>query len=229
MLICGKCNTQNQLGRVFCSSCGAKLDLSNMGSEAIGAFQKKSTLARFWWIAPAVLGVIILVNLVLALWPASRLIGAEGTRVGGRRVEQQLQAMLQAAPGQAILQEYTEKDINGYFQFFKDGKVGFDSVRVSVQPNAVVVRTSSTLFKIPLGKKPLAMRLTYTVNAVPAGNQMHLVSASIGHLPALGPLRTMVFRKLYGNLSAQREWKGMANLGDIKAEAGKLKVLVNKR
>jgi len=35
MVFCKKCGTDNQLGRVFCTSCGAKLDLTNMSNELI--------------------------------------------------------------------------------------------------------------------------------------------------------------------------------------------------
>jgi len=228
MLICKKCNAQNPLGRVFCIACGGKLDLQHMSSDEVAAANRKSLFSRFWWILPAIVVLILLICVGLALWPNTALVGAEGTRGGGRRVETQLTMAAGLVPGQTVRQEYTEKDINGYFQFFKDGKIGADSVRITISQGMFMARMSKTLWA-PKFAKGIKLRVTYDVTCVPVGGLAVVRKASVGHLPVAGPFRKIAVGGLYGVLAAQKEWKGMANITDLKADTGKLMVVAAKK
>jgi len=66
MLICPKCNYDNELGRIFCHQCGAKLDLDKVKPTSRGGkiihYRKQLTVGRI------VNRVIAIVILVLIIW-----------------------------------------------------------------------------------------------------------------------------------------------------------------
>src|SRR5277367_1368122 len=80
MVICSKCGYDNELGRIFCHSCGAKLNLSEIKSPSQGGKdltkkkkRKGGLLARLIQIviAVVVVAVIVLILQVPALRPIS--------------------------------------------------------------------------------------------------------------------------------------------------------------
>jgi len=238
MIKCQKCGTENALGRVFCNSCGAKLDLTAMTSESIADSMKQSWIKKFWWIFPSIIGAWILVCLVLVFWARSPKIGEEGTRIGGKRVQSSLAAAGNVVGNKSpnvqavgIQQTYTEKDINGFFQFNKDGKMGKESmVRVDIENGYFILRYSKTLWTLKAGKYfTWKQRLTHNLELVPAGGVVRIKSVSTGHLPLLGPCRGMVIKSVYKALSSQNEWASLKYLGDVKAEKDKFIVKVDRK
>jgi len=238
MIKCAKCGTENGLGRVFCTACGAKLDLKDMTTEQIAESLKRSWIKRYWWIFPVVIGAWLLISVVFAFWAKSPKLGAEGTRIGGRRVESSLTAAANVAANKSanvqslgIQQEYLEKDINGFFQFSKDGKMGKESiVRVKIEQGYFIVRYSRTLWTLSFGKFfTWKQRLTYSLECVPVGGLVRINSVSIGHLPVFGPLKSMVVKSIYKALSSQKEWESLRGITEIKAVPGKLIVKVNRK
>ncbi|MGD0652032.1 MAG: zinc ribbon domain-containing protein [Verrucomicrobiia bacterium] len=69
MLICPKCNYDNELGRIFCHQCGAKLDLDKVKPTSRGGkiihHRKQRTAGR---IVNRVIGIVILVLLIWGIY-----------------------------------------------------------------------------------------------------------------------------------------------------------------
>jgi len=69
MIVCSKCGYDNELGRIFCHSCGAKLDLTEVKAPSQGGkvFRKSrgggmgKLLSRLVWIAILAIIVVIVV------------------------------------------------------------------------------------------------------------------------------------------------------------------------
>ena len=71
MVICSKCGYDNELGRIFCHSCGAKLNLSEIKSPSQGGKdltrKKKRKGAMLARLIQIVIALAIVVTLVLVL------------------------------------------------------------------------------------------------------------------------------------------------------------------
>jgi len=95
MLICPKCGHDNQLGRIFCHSCGDKLDLSHIKPPTAGEKnrrQVKRGMARGIRVTLklCVAGVVLLTMVLLGLAPAVAPVAptnAELVAVDGKHLE----------------------------------------------------------------------------------------------------------------------------------------------
>src|SRR5664280_650014 len=72
MLTCSKCGYDNELGRIFCHSCGAKLDLSEIKSSSQGGAKLKKRSNAGSKLLGRVIWVVILVALVVAVFLAAQ-------------------------------------------------------------------------------------------------------------------------------------------------------------
>ena len=93
MIVCGGCGSENELGRVFCTQCGGKLDLSGMTNEVVAEQAKRSFMAKHWPKFAIGVAVIILLIFGMTFWSTGPLQGKEGTSVGARRVQSQMRSM----------------------------------------------------------------------------------------------------------------------------------------
>ena len=64
MINCTKCGSGNELGRVFCLSCGAKLDLSNLGSEEIVEMDQLPWIKRHY---PKIIIAVVVIIVVCSV------------------------------------------------------------------------------------------------------------------------------------------------------------------
>jgi len=226
MIICGKCGVDNQLGRVFCTSCGAKLDLTNMSSQSITNTNKESWMKahgkKLGWIP-----VILLIALAgFVMWPCQGVIGEKGTPAGSKKVEGQLAfaASLKAGQkgGPIVL---TEQDINGYIENVMQKKANVSSMSVSLKKGLVSVRMVREFVK--LGPVPIA--LSCDAKCLPSGGQLQIAKASLGHVPLVGPLVKIAQRLLGGACASDPQLAGLASLEDLNVEDGKVSFIVVKK
>ena len=225
MLTCPSCGVENQLGRVFCSGCGAKLDLANMTSENVAESQKKSLFARFWWIIPIVIVVVLAAMTALAFWPKAKPLAEAGSRVEGRGVDRTLSSMERIRKGPKGSKYMTAKEINAYFKFFTPLKT---KASVAVMPGRFKVRLVRR-GKVNLKFTQWNPTVSYDITCVPVGNTVNIKSATMGHLPMFGPLKKMVIKNIHGELSKNRKWKGLSNISEIKVEKDKIFVQYEKK
>ena len=213
MVICSKCGYDNELGRIFCHSCGAKLNLSEIKSPSQGGKdltkkrkRKGGMLARLIQI---VIALAIVVTLVLVLQvPALRPISTSSedlTSIDKKRFE--LDGLnLQKAP-QTI--SISETELNAFVDTL--GLQKSEAKGVSIIPSKLQIElgdgfvTAIFISKIHLGGS-FEKQLYLTYSGVPTMEGGHLVfkptAGAIGTLP-IHPLileKTGIFDRIYGRL-----------------------------
>jgi zinc-ribbon domain len=68
MLTCPKCGYDNELGRIFCHSCGAKLDLSGIKAPSQGGAKLKKRGGTGGKLLGRTIGIVILAALVVGIF-----------------------------------------------------------------------------------------------------------------------------------------------------------------
>ena len=94
MLICPKCGYDNELGRIFCHSCGDKLDLSNIkpataAEKKLRKAKRETANVTRWIVRLCIAGVVLLIAALLWFTPAvapvtpsnEELVGADSKRM----------------------------------------------------------------------------------------------------------------------------------------------------
>lgn len=231
MLKCPRCGTDNALGCVFCSRCGAKLDMTGVTSEAVAKATRRSWLRRHKRLFLAVPILALVASGVLAFWPRTRPLGASGTPVGAQRVVARLESFAELEPGRRLGADpaFTEADINGYFRYKKPSDLPVASCSVHVTPRAIRARVIRRLGGgVEAAKFRLSPLISYDLLFVPSGGELAVVKAWFGHLPAPGPLRGMLARRLRHLYSGQPQWKVLSDVIEISLGDGQVGVVVEK-
>ena len=229
MVLCTKCGVENPLGRVFCGACGARLDLRDMSSEHMAERAKPHLFLNHW---PKLVALIVLVLAGLAglaFWPQQTPVGKKGTRMGGQRAIGALRAMADNKSGRTLGRDFTEEDINGFFEFFKAKKLNVESLSLQVANGYFKVRVIQNVGTLPLGSYRIEPRVSYDLLCVPVSSSVRVSGAAMGHLQWLGPAKSTVVRKVYGLLAKEPEWATFADLSEVRADEGKLWVSVSKK
>ena len=224
---CPQCDTPIVLGRVFCAQCGAKLDLSATEPD-LSRGSLTRVVRRFVGVALAVVTVVAVVVLCLAFWPRQDAIGESGTRVGGRRVQNQVEAITLLGEGQTLAGNFAERDINGYFEFFKPKKMKAKWLRVAVRGSSIGVRRVQRSRGFSLGPLEFAPTVSHDLLLVPSGASLVVIKASVGHLPLVGPARSIAVNAVYRDVSAAPDWAPLKQASKIETENGKIVVTVSR-
>lgn len=203
---CAKCGAQNELGRVFCTSCGQKLDLSQR--TAVQDIEEDAGPGIVKHIVVAVIVVLVLTALVLAamaLWPAKPIIDNTGEKRGAARVAQLLveakRAVAMSGAGERRSLQLSEKEINTYLERKCEG-LGFTSITVNMLPDSFVLRIEAPGLSLPFtlpGMTSGQLPITYMVRGgFVSGQPAQPVFSSVrmGHLPLIRALRSSFFAKL---------------------------------
>jgi hypothetical protein len=155
MLTCPKCGYDNELGRIFCHSCGAKLDLSEMKSPSQGGAKlKKKGSGGAGRLVGRTIGVVILVALVAVIYLAAQVpdVHRISTTSQDQRSAQQkrfdLDQITSSRQPQVIT--VTEAEINAFIdQGFKTG----DGKGLAVTPSNLQLELGDGVVKaVFLGK-----------------------------------------------------------------------------
>lgn len=237
MVLCKKCGNDNPLGRVFCTKCGTKLELTHMSADHVQEEVKHwSDPIRKYWKYPAGLVVVLILAMVgLALYPQSAKVGRRGTRVDGREMEGWMNTMKAMKPGAAYTFEFREENINGYFEFFKTNAMAtaqFQRLSVQVTNGTCKVRVirplGSGAYSIPLVGQTVSPTLSYDLYLQAVGKTLRPYKVQMGHLTVNGPMRSSALMKILGFINAQPESAGLANITNIKLGPGKITVVARK-
>jgi hypothetical protein len=231
MIVCPKCGSPNQLGRVFCAGCGVKLDLSGMTRDAVADMYHVGWLRRHW--LKLTLGLVLLLAWYVAtfFWPQSALLGEEGRPVGRSRVTTSLGVIGQAKSGavRSLVVEFTESDINSYFAFGKSKQMGLRDCSVDVEDGYFRVRIVRQLGALKLGAFKWFPQISYDLMCVPVAGIVRPVKVRMGHAAVIGPLKSAIIRKVWALMAAQREWSALTTVSEIRAEKDKLVVVVDNK
>jgi hypothetical protein len=228
MVICDKCGTENPLGRLFCGSCGARLDLSRMNSETVAESLKRSRFPHLFAKLLKVLLILLAGCVLLAVWPRTTPLGKAGTRLGGQRVISALNAMARTSGGRTLGRDFSEEDVNGYFEHFKSEKMAGKAVSVRLLPGYFRVRIVQPLTTVKTSRFRLEPKASYELLCAPVGGTVRVLSASLGHLKCVGPMKTQVARRVHRLFAAEPEWATLARAEEIRAEEGKIWLNVRK-
>lgn len=199
---CSNCGHRNDLGRVFCVSCGQKLDLR---STSMGDLQERREVDYGKWIQPLLVGVVILAvaGIVGAiLWPVPTPVvffddsGAVQVPIKARAVRAAL------SYNREIKITLTEAEINGFLaeraKSRKVGKLAMDlrtgTFDIYAGFNWAPATNVAWLAKVRL---PVSMDLRGGFQA----GVLTVERARIGHLPLPGASRKVVL-DYFGTLFA---------------------------
>lgn len=230
MIICKKCGMDNQLGRVFCTSCGTKLDLTAMSSQSISSADKESWIGENWPKLVLVPSLIIVVAVAgLVLWPGRGVGKDKNPSSSSRRVEGQIASLSNLKTGQRVGPYLvSQQDLNAYLvELAKKAKVTSMTVKLSKglvdasMMNVVAVLGSGTN-KVPIG-------ISFDAVFVPEGGKLKIVRGSVGHLPLFGPLLKIAENAFIKAVAAEPKNTNLALIEEITVDDGKMSIIVSKK
>ena len=228
MVICKECETENEIGKVFCKICGAKLDLSNMTSDHVSSLSavvwyKQMKYLRYLAIIPVIL---VLIPIWMRLSPVTAPIGEMGTPVGRMRVIRALAQLDQMAAGElkGVAPELSEADINAFFRIGKAREMGYYSIRVDILRGAVRVRALRPRNTFNIGGKRIEPLKSIDLICVPRNGKLIPAKVKVGHLGA-GRKAAM---PLIRDITKQAEWKQLLEVTDLRLEPGKVIITAGK-
>ena len=228
MVICSKCGYDNELGRIFCHSCGAKLNLSEIkapgqGGKDLTRKKKAAKGRRLRQIVNLVIGVAIVTAVVLALQvPALRPISTssdDSTSADEKRFE--LDGLtLQKTPRTIAV---SEGELNAFIDTLSLQKSEAKGPSVSVSKLQVELGdgfvTAILISRIHLGGS-FEKQFCCSYTGVPATEGGHFVFKPVGGFVGTLPIhpwileKTGLFDHCYGRL--------FVNLGQEKQVLGLL-------
>ncbi|MBN2301107.1 MAG: hypothetical protein JXN60_01190 [Lentisphaerae bacterium] len=228
MLICKQCGKDNELGRVFCASCGAKLDLDGMSSDVVAdAVQRGGWFGRNWGKIVWIVVLIFLVIIGLAAWSNTKPIGKPASK-GGRIVEGSIMSFSRLRQGQRLGRKFTEEDINAFLAL-KAEQWNLESFSVSLGDGRCDVHIVKSILPqgITISSYKLDPKMSYDLICVPSGGKLVAWKASFGHLP-LGPFKSMVVGKIAALLSEDKDWKALEAVTEIKVTSEGVELFAKK-
>lgn len=194
MIVCSKCGYDNELGRIFCHSCGAKLDLSEIKSSSQGGAKLKKKSDAGGKLLGRVIGIIILVALVAAIFLAAQVPSVRPLSTTNRDLLSadkkrfdfdQLSA--RTTPQEISI---TEAELNAYIDTLGFKKT--DGKGLLVTPTSLQIELGDGVVKVVfLGKlsvgSALEKRLHLSLTGTPVIESGHFefkpISGAIGSLP----------------------------------------------
>jgi len=120
MLTCPKCNYDNELGRIFCHTCGTKLDLSQIKPPGQGGpkLKKKKGGSSTWRLVRTLLELFVLIGMGVSVFLALQVVPlpdkktADEDRAMAERKRGQLEMLL--ARGRPGKLDITEGQLNAF-------------------------------------------------------------------------------------------------------------------
>lgn len=224
MLKCPSCGNDNEFGRVFCTKCGAKLDLSQMNNNQIEDLGKKSATMSYWPVAVLAVIIIAIALVGLALWGRIDTLGQDGVRSESRIIKNQLAMFRRLGNGQTMGAVFSEKQINSYLLVYKVQQLKLESFSVSVVPEALNIRLVHKYGPYGIGTFQKQIYVSLDLECVAEGNNLVVKSGAIGHMPLPGPLAVIPQKMVWGSVSASEEWGFFEALKEISLEEGRIKL-----
>ena len=232
--ICDKCKLPNDLGRLFCTHCGAKLDLTNITDD----LQREQTIIRRKGFFKLLLtGILILAALTAALvaipaHPLSKIRAPDARTAATVKVLAGLDALAasSSSPPRAIDPPLTADDLNAWLVGPPTKTSGVRSMSVEFEQDAMRFRIVDALgpFTAFNGKAHIpAMPYSYELTGAATNGVFSVTGAKVGHFPLFGPLRRYAVDRIVLALQRQpREWKLLKSLTNIRFEPGRVSATV---
>ena len=205
-LKCPSCGKLNEKTRLFCKSCGAKMDFNRM------KFGPSPVLLFFKRLLRTVVLLVLLVVVGFAFWPTAPE-GRVGTEEDGRACFDAMADLYEAIHSEAHrVRVIEEEEINAYLETLVAEAVppmqgtfldlDLESIRLQLVAGEVVVHIRSKWKNVPL---------THVLRGVPVvaedGFSLHVTYAAMGRLPIGGALRPRMVGRLtpvFANMERER-------------------------
>jgi len=205
---CDQCGSENRLGLLFCSHCGARLDMANRRV-------KRSWLSGFSLVLRWVRLVVVLglfAALALLCWPATPA-GDEPGPETDQSVKLKTKALRGSiSVGTDIHQEFTEAEISRYITgklVQREKAAGLllrlREVRIDLNQGELEVWMKSELFSLPLTYS-FPVQITRREDGQ---HRFHMGRVRIGHAPLPDPLNQQAqgrMATLFGRLGDERDF-----------------------
>jgi hypothetical protein len=204
--ICPRCRRPNPLSQVFCSQCGAKLDLSGVRSDDFVQRPGAAIRRIVWVILRGLFQLGLVAVLALMLWPAA----PAGARGGSAKKEQAQDSinLLHSAVQNNLKRLVTinESEVNAYLASLGKRRASSErgsyrkkqGVRLPVDVANMNFREDRVTVLVVASMGPFA--LSYEVTGAPEANgenfSFDVAGARVGHLPLPGPLSGIVAHKV---------------------------------
>ncbi len=196
-ITCQDCGHNNELGRIFCGSCGKKLDMSQMSQENVERERRRPRIGG------RIKGVVLILLIAaigaaaLALWPLGPL-AEDAVLSDPGPVRGQLSGVWHAveagSPMRIVLRE---QEINSYLDVYRS-RANLQSLQADIQPGIMVVRMIDQWGPWDIGGYYSLGPLQYTceVRVVPHGKGYKLDGAALGRLPLPDRLAGPVYTRM---------------------------------
>ena len=228
---CAACGFDNDLGRVFCTQCGQKLDMrrtsiSDLQSRRELDFGK--TLGR---ILLRTFAVAIVIVLALAFWPMPRA-AIVLDQTGAPQVVLKTRAVKKALVAQrSVSVEFTETELNGYLAVRAKAR-DLRALTVDLKPGVFELQAWMTwhapftnIAWLAKAGLPLSCGLTGSFE----GGKLAVTKGRVGHLPLVGPTAGMavsLFGSVLNDVAGEKEVVGALtqatiNEGKVELRFGK--------
>ena len=216
LITCEKCGAENQLGRMHCSQCGAKLEIKDPRTQAKP--QRKGGVG-------SVIRILVVLALLLAIVMMLRPVvsnGAEGGLQDAQRLQQKMRTLKSAIMDRkAVTQRISEAEINGYFSDLlrrappEGGAMTLTRINMELVDGRAIVVLESRLGPV---------RITYKITGRPdtSGDtlQFPIDSVQVGQLPLPQPLGGWVAGSVgvvFSNMADERRILGELSKLDVGA------------
>ena len=211
---CGRCETLNELNRMFCVKCSGKLDLTKIVQN------ERSAAARFFsGFVRFLLAFLVLSTAGLMLWPVEPS-GATGSAADARAMTETLQFFQQAIQSRSVVDRVvTEAQVNGYLaEVLRQNRkaIRSEGFRLGVREINVVFTRDDFAALVLANWGPIS--LSYEIKGVPSvkGGRFEVVvqAARWGHLPLPKPAATWMSTRVAGMfLRMEKELSILNSLG----------------
>lgn len=194
---CGRCGVDNELSRLYCLKCGSKLDyasyMAQAGRRSGGGGVRALARVMLLLAMAALLGAI--------LWPMSPA-GLEGQPEDATLYHAKAQVLHTSLRLDGTADgRLAEHEINSHLDAVLDANPGATQARgLTLALRDINLDLCDDAFRLVVTASLGPARLTYTldgdVTAGPEGSQVVIRRAWLGHLPAFGPVKDWVIRRV---------------------------------
>lgn len=183
---CNHCAAKNDLGRMFCMSCGKRMTITN--ADVNEAAAEKAAFNPLTLVKPLLLTLILLAA-AAALVPFRPVAPAESDGLA-LRVKGKYQQLLRAATGRETARVTFDADEINMFMKMRNTGTGTNTPVFNLQLKGNHLIVLQQFLVSPAN----AVVLRFSRRSVCAGSGRALVSGMgyFGHLPLPGPLKTVV-------------------------------------
>lgn len=224
MVICLRCRTPNPPGRIFCSACSNKLDMTNVDTGPRRLAWNERWYIRILPYAVPPLLLLLALPFLLRLWPVTDVVGRPaGTRVDAQRVTATLETLSTLQPNRRLDGVFSEGEINAFFKHGKAEALGYESIRVDAEASGLTVQLirKERTFGI-------SHTASYEITFVSSGPAIRPLRVRKGHGKLWGSARNRTVRALYHQVGGMPEWRAFAHLTRVAIEADRVAVEVRR-